>query len=123
MKAIGRMDITGQWTRAGDLRQPRSGHSVIYDGSYLIVVGGNGQYATEKCSINSDSISCISQTPELLGYYNYPEPFLISEPFCGTTTTSATTTTTTQNPDPFKPKLQCKVLLIKFCFSCGLVWT
>ena len=99
--AIGRMDVTGLWTLAGELLQPRSGHNVIYDGAYFIVVGGNGQYATEKCSINSGSISCTSQTPELLGYYYYPELFLVSEPFCGTSTTPATKSKRTPTPDPF----------------------
>ena len=82
LKTIGRMDIEGRWTQAGELKQAREGHNVIYDGTYLIVVGGRDSLQTEKCSIKSGSVICTSQNPELIDYGFYPELFLVPESFC-----------------------------------------
>ena len=54
----------------------------IYDGSHLLVVGGEYTRETEKCSIESGSVTCTSQNPELDYYSKYPELFLVPESFC-----------------------------------------
>ena len=87
---IGRFDITsGKWTNAGNLVTARAGHSVIYDGQFLLVVGGRPNSdsdglseMTEKCSISNGKVSCVSQTPQLTGYRSYPELFLVPLGFC-----------------------------------------
>ena len=77
------MDRDGQWTKAGELNQARDSNNVIYDGEYLMVIGGyNQHFSTEKCSLTDGSISCTSQNPVLYDYYVYPELFLISDDFC-----------------------------------------
>ena len=88
-KTIGRMDLDGQWTRAGELNQPREGHNVIYDGKYLMIIGGEGVslgvtgYQTEKCLIRKNgSVLCTTQNPILDGYTFYPELLLVSDDFC-----------------------------------------
>ena len=76
------MDLNGQWTRAGRLNQARYGHNVIYDGQHIMVVGGNNYRQTEKCLLNSGTVTCTLQNPELPNYQNYPELFLIPDAFC-----------------------------------------
>ena len=85
---IGRFDMaTRMWSKAGDLATARAGHNVIYDGQYLIVVGGfrGGNYEPdfcEKCSITNGRMSCTSQRPLLTDYSLYPELFLVQAGFC-----------------------------------------
>ena len=79
---IGRMSPAGQWTKAGYLNRGRDRCTAIYDGEYLMIIGGGvGFVPTEKCSIKSTSVSCVSQNPELYQYQG-PEAFLIAESFC-----------------------------------------
>ena len=80
---ITRMDLDGKWTLAGELNQYNMGQNVIYDGEYLIVIGGGaGTRQTEKCSILDGLVSCTSQAPELENYFRYPELFLVPNDFC-----------------------------------------
>ena len=76
------MDLDGQWTKAGELNQARNGHNVIYDGEYLMVIGGDKHRQTEKCSLVDGSVTCTSQNPVLYSYSDYPELFLVSDDFC-----------------------------------------
>ena len=85
--AIGRMDDSGQWTKAGELNQARWGHNAIFDGQNIIVVGGNnpgGNYPkdTERCRLQNDTITCTTQEPTLDVYWAHPELFLVSDEFC-----------------------------------------
>ena len=84
LSTIGRFDLaTLKWTNAGDLVSARYGHNVIYDGHYLLVVGGVGKTMTEKCSVKtSGEVSCTSQTPQLNGYVLYPEMFIVPGGYC-----------------------------------------
>ena len=82
LKTIGRMDLDGQCTKAGELNQARRGHNVIYDGEYLMVVGGSDELRTEKCSLTDRSVSCTSQNLELDEYTTYPEVFPVAHDFC-----------------------------------------
>jgi len=80
---IGRLDIkTRKWSNAGSLMYARSGHNAIYDGQYVLVVGGYETFQTEKCSISNNQITCSSQSPELYYYAYYPEVFLVPEGYC-----------------------------------------
>ena len=79
---IGRMDPNRQWSQAGELVKARHGHNVIYDGTYLMVVGGRDSAYTEKCTIESGTVICSTQTPKLTSFSYYPELFLVSDSFC-----------------------------------------
>ena len=76
---VGRFDLTTrQWTEAGDLVTPRQGHNVIYDGNYLLVIGGDGNKMSEKCSIENGQVECTSQVPDLFYYRGVPLLFPLS---------------------------------------------
>ena len=84
-KTIGRFDATRRvWSNSGELINKRSGNNAIYDGSSLIVIGGNGRYKTERCEISNGKVTCTAQTPELNNYVYYPELFLVQVNFCKT---------------------------------------
>ena len=86
--AIGRFDMaTNKWTKAGDLITGRWAHNMIYDGQYLLVIGGGVDHKgtpvmTEKCSINETTVDCISQEPKLRDYWYYPELVIVPKEFC-----------------------------------------
>ena len=83
LKTIARlMPSTNTWSNMGSLKQARQGHNVVYDGSNLVVVGGERLIKTEVCRLLNDEIFCVEQGPELFGYANYPELFLVSDTFC-----------------------------------------
>ena len=80
---IGRLDIkTRKWTNAGSLVTGRSMHNAIFDGRYVLVVGGDNRKKTEKCSVSNDRMTCSKQSPELSHYSKYPEVFLVPEGYC-----------------------------------------
>ena len=70
------------WTKAGELVTARHGHNAIYDGSTVLIVGGNGTKKTEKCTITNNQMTCTEQTPELTNYFVYPELFLVPANYC-----------------------------------------
>ena len=57
-------------------------HNVIYDGNYLLVIGGYGNYMSEKCAIDNGQVTCTSQTPELNEYAYYPALYLVPAGYC-----------------------------------------
>ena len=73
---------TRTWTKAGNLVTGRRAHNVIYDGTYLLVIGGEGTKMSEKCSIENEQVSCTSQTPQLKDYEFYPELHLVLVGYC-----------------------------------------
>ena len=84
-KTIGRFDSTRRvWLKSGELVNGRRGHNAIYDGSSLIVIGGNGRYKTERCELSNGQTTCTAQSPKLRDYAYYPELFLVPVNFCKT---------------------------------------
>ena len=83
-QTIAKLDtFTYEWSKAGDLIQGRCGHNAIFDGSDIIVVGGDvGSVKTEKCTIAEGKVTCVEQDPSLLDYSFYPELFLVEEGYC-----------------------------------------
>ena len=83
---IGKLDANSRWSRAGDLSVGRNGHNVIYDGEYLIVVGGyagaDTSLMTEKCTVGTAGVTCTGQNPSLYDYKFYPELFMVPANFC-----------------------------------------
>ena len=79
---IARLDNDNQWSKAGVLKQARNAHGAIYDGNQIMVIGGGGNFQTEKCEIQNETVSCISQEPTLNKYAWYPELYLVSDTYC-----------------------------------------
>ena len=79
---IGRMDLNGQWTLAGDLNHTKQGHNVIFDGEFMMVFGGLFTGSSEKCLIENETVSCTSQNPDLPNHSFYPELFLVDDYYC-----------------------------------------
>ena len=80
---IGKLDSNSNWSKAGELSTGRYGHAAIYDGNFMLVVGGwNNDYKTEKCAFSSGGITCTEQNPSLDYYSDYPELFLVPADFC-----------------------------------------
>ena len=74
---------TRQWSNLGNLVTGRRDHGAIFDGTYFLVAGGYGDtYKTEKCSLTGSTMTCQQQEPELNGYEEYPELFLVQDDFC-----------------------------------------
>ena len=82
-KTIGRFDATRRvWLKSGELISGRWGHKAIYDGSSLIVTGGDGSWKTKRCEISDGQVTCTPQNPELYRYEFNPELFLVPVNFC-----------------------------------------
>ena len=80
---IGRLDAaTKTWSDFGRLVNQRHQHNVIFDGTSLLVVGGEGNFNTEVCTLSSEGVLCSEQEPFLKYYSTYPELFLVSTGFC-----------------------------------------
>ena len=80
---IARMTLSGNWSISGQLATGRYGHNVIFDGEYLLVVGGySGSPKVEKCLLDDGVVMCTQQDPALSGYYHYPELFLVPDSYC-----------------------------------------
>ena len=66
----------------------RASHNLIYDGQFLLIIGGKttddteNPMMTEKCTILNEEVECTSQMPALKDYINYPELFLVPSGFC-----------------------------------------
>ena len=82
---IARLDSkTYQWSMAGQLNTARNYHAAVaIDGEFLIV-GGAGEYDTERCSFHEidGELTCLDQEPTLLNYFRWPELFLVESNFC-----------------------------------------
>ena len=80
------------WSQVGDLLSPRQRHNAIYDGSKLIIIGGDNTESslnpsheslpTENCNIIDGQVLCSEQNPILAQYDLYPELFLVPDNFC-----------------------------------------
>ena len=84
VKTIGRLDaISMVWSNAGELMYAREAHNAIYDGTNIIVVGGElGPIRTESCAVSKGLVTCTGQDPSLKNYFLYPELFLVQADFC-----------------------------------------
>ena len=72
------------WTKLGNLKTARSGHSVIQAENEFIVVGGLNSFAgvgtvpTESCKLNGQSMTCTTREPPLKQFTAYPELMLLT---------------------------------------------
>ena len=79
---IGRLSSSNEWSKAGELNNGRFGHGAIFVDGFLMVIGGDDNYSTEKCEIKNEAITCESQNPSLSWYSLYPELFLVPSSYC-----------------------------------------
>ena len=57
---IGRFDLaTRKWSLAGNLKINRNGHSVIFDGSKFLVIGGSESHKTENCVLEGTVMTSV----------------------------------------------------------------
>ena len=96
IKTIAKLNLNSKakpkWKKVGELQSARDFHNAIFDGFYIIVIGGKpanydraGKILTETCKIEGNQVSCISRPPNLANYEHYPELFLVPQNFCETT--------------------------------------
>ena len=57
------MTMNGNWLISGHLVTGRHGHNVIFDGEYVLVIGGYGRSNVEKCLLEDDVAKCTEQEP------------------------------------------------------------
>ena len=81
---IARLDSqTYVWTKVGELNTPRHKHNVVTVENEFLVIGGVGyDMKSERCNYDDDQMICTEQWPELTGYYDYPELFIVNEDYC-----------------------------------------
>ena len=80
---IGKLNAELVWGKVGDLNEGRRTHNVIFDGDYLLVIGGySGTLPTEKCTLSTSGVNCTEQNPLLRFYSHYPELFLVPSNVC-----------------------------------------
>ena len=80
---IARMTMQGSWSISGQLNTARRGHGIIFDGEYVLVIGGvSGSPKVEKCLLEDGVVMCTEQDPALTDYYYYPELYLVPDSYC-----------------------------------------
>ena len=70
------------WSRIGLLSREREMHNVIEVQGEILVIGGLGEYTTERCSHTNITMDCTQQEPSLNGYHTYPELFIVPDNYC-----------------------------------------
>ena len=61
-KTIARLDLaTTSWIKLGELQTGRRGHGVIFDGEVFLVIGGDWNYKTEKCTLSGKELKTLFQ--------------------------------------------------------------
>jgi len=68
------------WTKIGDLLQPRYAHNCIVFESDILIVGGSGTLSTEAWNIENKSSTAIE--PTLSNYRYYPALLHVPFEFC-----------------------------------------
>ena len=64
--------IQDSWKKLGNLKVARQGHSVIQVDNEFIVVGGKGNFPTESCKLDGQSMTCTTREPKLDNFSHYP---------------------------------------------------
>ena len=81
---IGRFNIvTREWSVAGNTVGFHSQANTIFDGSSVLVIGGEGLSKTDACQLDETgfSFTCIEQEPTL-EHYIFPALFFVPVDFC-----------------------------------------
>ena len=86
-------ETTRQWSHIGYLLSGRNNHGAIFEGNHFLVIGGDpyedwhddNSLKTEKCTLTGSGMICEEQQPELEGYSEYPELFLVPGDYCNYT--------------------------------------
>ena len=79
---IARLDeVSKVWSKVGTLNQGRYGHTVVFDGTFFMVIGGSGTENIERCSWKDSSMECTQLESSTRSYYLYPEVFILPDDF------------------------------------------
>ena len=84
-KTIKKLDAGYKWSVVGDMitQSGRHNFNVIYNDNYVLIIGGEGRYPTEKCIWSNDQMNCTIPDPEsVLSEYGYPGLFPVTSDFC-----------------------------------------
>ena len=83
LRNIARLDgVSQRWSLAGKLNSDRLRHNVIFDGTYFLVVGGEGSKKTENCVLDETVITCTEQDSDPISdYVEYPALFLTADDY------------------------------------------
>ena len=117
LHSIGRLDaVTRTWSLAGKLKQSKGGHSVIFNGSQFLVIGGvEWNDKTENCTPNGTKVTCV-ESPGYSWYGTSPELMLVGGDFandCFTKLYEAAVTKTPLNATTLRqPGAQNKTVLV-----------
>ena len=82
LNVIARLSLSNKWSKAGELNTRRYGHGAIFVDGFIMVIGGYGDYSTEKCEVKNNGITCETQNPVLNNYFLYPELFFVPASYC-----------------------------------------
>ena len=83
LRNIARLDeVSQRWSLAGKLNSDRLRHNVIFDGTYFLVVGGEGSKKTENCVLDETVMTCTEQDSDPISdYVEYPALFLTADDY------------------------------------------
>ena len=70
------------WKKLGKLNEARHGHSVAIVDDQFLVVGGNGNFDTERCKYATDKVECVKQEPKINMWKFYPALMPVSDNYC-----------------------------------------
>ena len=83
LSVIARLDARSyEWSQVGSLNSGRYYHNVIVINGHFLVIGGDGEFKTEKCLMASGSMSCSEQSPTLDNFNRWPELFAVESSYC-----------------------------------------
>ena len=84
-QTIAQLDTkTSTWSKVGNLKNGRWGHSAIFDGENFLIIGGWKNYDSdpvnnEICTLKNSTMTCVEQSTTLKMYF--PELFLVAKNF------------------------------------------
>ena len=67
------------WSNVGQLNSARGGHSAIFFGNTVAVVGGQGTQRNEACLLKNEQFTCTELTSSLTDYEWWPILHLVDE--------------------------------------------
>ena len=73
----------GKWALVGELNAKRKGHNLVFKDNQFWIVGGQGPFKTDLCSIVNERVDCVKHDDEeLTSFAFYPEMFIVPYNFC-----------------------------------------
>ena len=67
-----------EWTKMGNLQQPRHGFGMVEIENKFLIMGGHGDLRTETCEVTGEAIECESREPTVNEFRYYPAMMVVS---------------------------------------------